>query len=125
MNEQRGRAKRYNDAICRILLREWDPIGVADIPEAHDLPSEVPDLRWEVAIRRPEARRRAGSHSLSGSSSVALPAAGLARASAARLFRVSCDAENWRAQCVAASAGGSGDWMRVSAPLLDRPRRAG
>ncbi len=36
MNEQRGRAKRYNDAICRILLREWDPIGVADIPEAYD-----------------------------------------------------------------------------------------
>ena len=36
MNEQRGRAKRYNDAICRMLLREWDPIGVADIPEAHD-----------------------------------------------------------------------------------------
>ena len=31
-----GRAKRYNDAICRILLREWDPIGVADIPEAYD-----------------------------------------------------------------------------------------
>ena len=36
MNEQRRQAKRYHDAICRILLHEWDPIGVADIPEAHD-----------------------------------------------------------------------------------------
>jgi hypothetical protein len=32
------------------------------------------DLRCQLAIRRPEARRRARSHSLSGSSSVALPA---------------------------------------------------
>lgn len=36
MNEQRERAKRYNDAICPILLRDWDPIRVVDIPEAHD-----------------------------------------------------------------------------------------
>ena len=36
MREQRGRAKRYNDAICAILLHAWDPIGVAEIPEAQD-----------------------------------------------------------------------------------------
>jgi hypothetical protein len=30
------RAKTYHDAIHRILLYEWDPIGVADAPEAHD-----------------------------------------------------------------------------------------
>lgn len=36
MNEQRERARRYNDAICPILLRDWDPIRVVDIPEAHD-----------------------------------------------------------------------------------------
>ncbi len=36
MNRQRSRAKRYHDAICRILLHEWDPIGVADIPEAQN-----------------------------------------------------------------------------------------
>lgn len=28
------RAKRYHDAIRAALLNEWDPIGVADIPEA-------------------------------------------------------------------------------------------
>ena len=36
MNDQRRRAQRYNDAICSILLQAWDPIGVAEIPEAHD-----------------------------------------------------------------------------------------
>jgi len=31
-----NRAKRYHDAIVHVLLREWDPIGVADVPEAQD-----------------------------------------------------------------------------------------
>lgn len=30
------RAKRYHDAIVQVLLREWDPIGVAEVPEAQD-----------------------------------------------------------------------------------------
>jgi catechol 2,3-dioxygenase-like lactoylglutathione lyase family enzyme len=31
-----GRAQDYHEAIHRILLKEWDPIGVADVPEAQD-----------------------------------------------------------------------------------------
>jgi len=30
------RAKRYQEAVGRILLEEWDPIGIADTPEAAD-----------------------------------------------------------------------------------------
>lgn len=32
----RERAKRYHDAVGEILLHEWDPLGVVDIPEADD-----------------------------------------------------------------------------------------
>ena len=30
------RARRYHDAIRRVLLKEWDPIGVSEIMEAQD-----------------------------------------------------------------------------------------
>ena len=30
------RARRIRDSISRVLLEEWDPIGVADVPEAAD-----------------------------------------------------------------------------------------
>ena len=33
---ERKRAKRYYDAVREILLREWDPIGVPDVPEAQN-----------------------------------------------------------------------------------------
>lgn len=33
---ERERARHYYDAVREILLREWDPIGVAGIPEAQD-----------------------------------------------------------------------------------------
>ena len=36
MSDWRNRAKRYHEAIRIVLLKEWDPIGVADIPEAQD-----------------------------------------------------------------------------------------
>jgi len=36
MSEFISRTKDYQEAIREILLREWDPIGVADTPEAHD-----------------------------------------------------------------------------------------
>jgi len=36
MSEYQDRAKRYHQAIREALLREWDPIGVAQIPEAQD-----------------------------------------------------------------------------------------
>lgn len=30
------RAQRYHKAIAEVLLRDWDPIGIADVPEAQD-----------------------------------------------------------------------------------------
>ena len=36
MNERRAEAREYHEAIRSILLREWDPIGVNDAPEAQD-----------------------------------------------------------------------------------------
>jgi hypothetical protein len=36
MNERRAEARKYHEAIHSILLREWDPIGVYDAPEAQD-----------------------------------------------------------------------------------------
>ncbi len=36
MSENVQRAKSYQEAIRLILLREWDPISVADVPQAQD-----------------------------------------------------------------------------------------
>ena len=36
MSEYRERAKSLQDAIRQVLLHDWDPIGVADVPEAQD-----------------------------------------------------------------------------------------
>lgn len=36
MSERLDRARRYHEAIHAILLREWDPIGIADEPNAQD-----------------------------------------------------------------------------------------
>jgi len=36
MSDYKDRAQRYQRAIREILLRDWDAIGVADIPEAED-----------------------------------------------------------------------------------------
>jgi hypothetical protein len=36
MGEHLDRARRYQESIRRILLREWDPIGVTDIAGAQD-----------------------------------------------------------------------------------------
>lgn len=71
------------------------------------LASGLLDLGRKVAIRRPEARRRARFHSLSGSSSVALPATRSARASAASLLRASCEVANWRAHRSSSSSSSS------------------
>jgi nitrate reductase alpha subunit len=34
--DYRNRARRHHEAIRQALLKEWDPIGVSDIPEAQD-----------------------------------------------------------------------------------------
>jgi hypothetical protein len=36
MDDYRDRAKRYHESIRAVLLREWDPIGVAHVPQAQD-----------------------------------------------------------------------------------------
>ncbi len=36
MKNRLNRVKRYNNAIRRILLKEWDPIGVKDVPQAQN-----------------------------------------------------------------------------------------
>ena len=36
MASQDDSARQIQSAIQAILLREWDPIGVADVPSAHD-----------------------------------------------------------------------------------------
>ena len=36
MSERLDRAKRIHEAIRSILLREWDPMGIADEPAAQD-----------------------------------------------------------------------------------------
>ena len=36
MSDHLDRARRYHAAIRAILLREWDPIGIADDPHAQD-----------------------------------------------------------------------------------------
>jgi hypothetical protein len=61
MKDQPGRAKQYNAAVCSILLHAWDPIGVADIPEAQDeynmYASEVASL-----LMRGEPRQKLVDH---------------------------------------------------------------
>ena len=36
MSDRLDQARSYHAAIREVLLREWDPIGVGDIPEAQD-----------------------------------------------------------------------------------------
>ena len=36
MSDHLDRAKHYQEAIRTILLKDWDPIGVADVPQAQD-----------------------------------------------------------------------------------------
>lgn len=36
MDERERRAREIQEGIRRVLLQEWDPVGVADIPQAQD-----------------------------------------------------------------------------------------
>jgi hypothetical protein len=52
MTEFKKRAKRYHGAIKNILLNEWDPIGVSDVPEAQDeYDSYVPGIHKMLISR--------------------------------------------------------------------------
>jgi hypothetical protein len=109
-----GHADRVNRfANVDLLKLQARMLGVL-AKEPIRFPSRFLNLSWQVAIRRPEASRRAGCHSLSGSSSVALPAPRSARASAASLLKASCESENWRAQCSSSRSSRSSHWAMRS-----------
>lgn len=105
-----GHANRV-DRIPIVNLLELEARVPAVLAEqAIRLPRGLPDLRWELAIRRPKARRRARFHSLSGSSSVARPAARSARASAASVLKASCEVANCRVHCSSSRSSSSSHW---------------
>jgi len=52
MNDERRRAKSIQESIRQILLHDWDPIGVNDVPEAQDeYDSYVADVYRLLASR--------------------------------------------------------------------------
>jgi hypothetical protein len=51
MSERLQRAKSHQKAIRTLLMREWDPIGVADVPQAQDeYDSYIPQI-YGILIR--------------------------------------------------------------------------
>jgi hypothetical protein len=55
MTEFKDRARRYHEAIKAILLNEWDPIGISDVPEAQDeYDSYVPGIHKMLISRSTE-----------------------------------------------------------------------
>jgi len=55
MSEHLDRAKALQKAIQKILIDEWDPIGVGDIPEAEDeYDSYVPEIYKMLISRKPK-----------------------------------------------------------------------
>ncbi len=61
MSEHLDRAKGYHEGIRRILLRVWDPIGVADIAEAQDEYDSYVGKIYEILIRH-EPRHKVVEH---------------------------------------------------------------
>jgi hypothetical protein len=57
MSKRLDRAKTYHEAIHHILLREWDPIGVADVPEAqYEYDSYIHRLHGMLIRHEPRQR---------------------------------------------------------------------
>jgi hypothetical protein len=52
MSERLHRAKLQQEAIRQVLLRDWDPIGVGDIPEAQDEYDSYIGQIYGMLIRR-------------------------------------------------------------------------
>ena len=54
MSQNLKRAKLLHDAIHTILIQEWDPIGIKDIPEAQDeYDAYVPGIYKLLISRKP------------------------------------------------------------------------
>jgi len=55
MSEYLDRARVLHQAIKKVLLEEWDPIGVGDIPEAQDeYDSYVPEIYKMLVSGKPK-----------------------------------------------------------------------
>jgi hypothetical protein len=52
MNERLHRAKSQQDAIRQVLLRDWDPIGVSELPQAQDEYDSYISQIYGMLIRR-------------------------------------------------------------------------
>jgi hypothetical protein len=56
MSEFAQRARALHQSIRTTLLRDWDPIGVSEIPEAQDeYDAYVPEIHALIVRRRPVA----------------------------------------------------------------------
>jgi hypothetical protein len=55
----RAHAKQYHESIHRILLHEWDPIGVAEEPEAQDeYDNYIPKIHGMLLRHEPRDKLR-------------------------------------------------------------------
>ena len=55
MSKYAERAREYQASIRQILMKEWDPIGVSDIPEAQDeYDSYVPHIYSQLIHHKSE-----------------------------------------------------------------------
>lgn len=55
MSERLQRAKSDQDAIRAVLMHEWDPIGVGDVPQAQDeYDSYIPQIYGMLVRREPK-----------------------------------------------------------------------
>ena len=61
MSKYRDSARRYHERIRAILLKEWDPIGVADVPQARDEYDSYVGQIYAMLIRH-EARHALVDH---------------------------------------------------------------
>jgi len=52
VSEHLKQARNYQEAIREILFREWDPIGVGDIPKAQDEYDSYIGQIYSLLIRR-------------------------------------------------------------------------
>src|SRR4051812_48679405 len=52
MSDFLRRAKSYQDVIREVLMHEWDPIGVADVPQAQDEYDGYINQIYGMIIRR-------------------------------------------------------------------------
>ena len=55
MSSREQRAKEIQRAIGDVLLRNWDPLGVKDVPQGrtNTMPMSAASTVWSLLVRRP------------------------------------------------------------------------